>query len=47
VTRDCAVIFGPAARPLPQLPLAVDEEGYLVSRDDFQEPIGPSYWERG
>jgi ubiquinol-cytochrome c reductase iron-sulfur subunit len=47
VTRDCAVIFGPAARPLPQLPLAVDDEGYLVSRDDFQEPIGPSYWERG
>lgn len=47
VTRDCAVVFGPAARPLPQLPLAVDDEGYLVSRDDFQEPIGPSYWERG
>lgn len=47
VTRDCAVVFGPAARPLPQLPLAVDEEGYLVARDDFQEPIGPSYWERG
>ena len=47
VTRDCAVIFGPAARPLPQLPLAVDDEGYLVSRDDYQEPIGPSYWERG
>jgi ubiquinol-cytochrome c reductase iron-sulfur subunit len=47
VTKDCAVIFGPAARPLPQLPLAVDAEGYLVSSDDFQEPIGPSYWERG
>ncbi|HEX6936760.1 MAG TPA: Rieske 2Fe-2S domain-containing protein [Actinomycetes bacterium] len=47
VTRDCAVIFGPAARPLPQLPLAVDDEGYLVSRDDYQEPIGPSFWERG
>jgi ubiquinol-cytochrome c reductase iron-sulfur subunit len=47
VTRDCAVIFGPAARPLPQLPLGVDDEGYLVARDDYQEPIGPSYWERG
>ena len=47
VTRDCKVIFGPAARPLPQLPLAVDDDGYLVSRDDYQEPIGPSYWERG
>jgi ubiquinol-cytochrome c reductase iron-sulfur subunit len=47
VTRDCAVIFGPAARPLPQLPITVDEEGYLVARDDYREPIGPSYWERG
>ena len=40
------VVFGPAARPLPQLPLAVDEEGYLVAQDDFYEPIGASYWER-
>jgi ubiquinol-cytochrome c reductase iron-sulfur subunit len=47
VTEHCKVVFGPAARPLPQLPLDVDDEGYLVSRDDFQEPIGPSYWERG
>lgn len=47
VTRDCTVIFGPAARPLPQLPLAVDDEGYLVARDGYQEPVGPSYWERG
>jgi ubiquinol-cytochrome c reductase iron-sulfur subunit len=47
VTRDCAVIFGPANRPLPQLPLGVDSEGYLVSSEDFQEPVGPSFWERG
>jgi ubiquinol-cytochrome c reductase iron-sulfur subunit len=47
VSKDCAVIFGPAARPLPQLPLAVDSEGYLVSRSDFHEPVGPSFWERG
>ena len=40
------VIFGPAARPLPQLPLAVDDEGYLVALDGFDEPIGASYWER-
>lgn len=33
--------FGPAARPLPQLPLGVDEEGYLVARGDFPEPVGP------
>jgi ubiquinol-cytochrome c reductase iron-sulfur subunit len=40
------VIFGPAARPLPQLPLMVDEEGYLVAQSDFKEPVGPSFWER-
>ena len=40
------VIFGPANRPLPQLALAVDDEGYLVAQGDFTEPIGPSYWQR-
>ena len=40
------VIFGPAARPLPQLPLMVDEEGYLVAQSDFNEPVGASYWGR-
>jgi ubiquinol-cytochrome c reductase iron-sulfur subunit len=47
VERNCAVIFGPAARPLPQLKLTTDDEGYLVAAQDFQEPVGPSYWERG
>jgi ubiquinol-cytochrome c reductase iron-sulfur subunit len=37
---------GPAARPLPQLPLRVDENGYLVARGDFHEPIGPGFWGR-
>jgi len=46
VTNHCAVIFGPAARPLPQLPIAVDEEGYLIAQSDFTEPVGPSFWER-
>jgi quinol---cytochrome c reductase iron-sulfur subunit len=41
------VVFGPAARPLPQLALAVDSEGYLVAQHDFTEPVGPSFWERG
>jgi ubiquinol-cytochrome c reductase iron-sulfur subunit len=40
------VIFGPAGRHLPQLPLAVDDEGYLVATSDFTEPVGPSFWER-
>lgn len=46
VANHCAVIFGPAARPLPQLPITVDEEGYLVAKSDFTEPVGPSFWER-
>ncbi|MEP9365633.1 Rieske 2Fe-2S domain-containing protein [Nocardioides sp. CN2-186] len=41
------VVFGPAARPLPQLPLMLDDEGYLVAQRDFDEPVGPSFWERG
>jgi ubiquinol-cytochrome c reductase iron-sulfur subunit len=41
------VIFGPAARHLPQLAIGVDDEGYLVARQPFAEPVGPSFWERG
>lgn len=46
VTDQAKVIFGPAARALPQLPITVDAEGYLVARSDFTEPVGPSFWER-
>ena len=41
------VVFGPAARALPQLPIGVDDEGYLMATSDFTEPVGPSFWERG
>jgi ubiquinol-cytochrome c reductase iron-sulfur subunit len=41
------VVFGPAARPLPQLPLTTDADGYLVAASDFTQPVGPSFWERG
>jgi ubiquinol-cytochrome c reductase iron-sulfur subunit len=41
------VIFGPAARSLPQLPIGLDDQGYLVAMSDFTEPVGPSFWERG
>lgn len=44
---NAKVIFGPAARPLPQLEMGVDEEGYLIAMSDFKEPVGPSFWERG
>lgn len=46
VADGAKVIFGPAKRPLPQLPITVDDEGYIIAKDDFSEPIGPSYWER-
>jgi ubiquinol-cytochrome c reductase iron-sulfur subunit len=47
VTKNCEVIFGPAKRPLPQLPITVDDQGYLIAKDGFNQPIGPSFWERG
>ncbi|MBP2374781.1 ubiquinol-cytochrome c reductase iron-sulfur subunit [Paeniglutamicibacter psychrophenolicus] len=47
LTRECKVIFGPAGRALPQLPITVDSNGFLVAQSDFHEPVGPSYWERG
>ena len=46
VANHAEVIFGPAKRALPQLPIAVDSEGYLIAQSDFLEPVGPSFWER-
>ncbi|MEV0063681.1 ubiquinol-cytochrome c reductase iron-sulfur subunit [Nocardia sp. NPDC050718] len=39
-------VFGPAARALPQLPITVNSEGFLVANGDFIEPLGPAFWER-
>ncbi|MHB1836823.1 MAG: QcrA and Rieske domain-containing protein [Solirubrobacteraceae bacterium] len=38
------VIFGPAGRPLPQLPVMIDSAGYLRAAGSFDEDIGPSWW---
>ncbi len=46
VTNGAVPQFGPAPRPLPQLPLYVDSAGYLRSQSDFQEAVGPGFWER-
>jgi ubiquinol-cytochrome c reductase iron-sulfur subunit len=40
-------IFGPAARPLPQLPIGVDDQGFFVALGDFPEPVGGGFWDRG
>lgn len=39
-------VFGPATRSLPQLALDVDPDGFLRARADYDEPIGPGFWER-
>lgn len=37
--------FGPATRPLPQLPLSFDDEGYVIATGEFSDPVGPGFWE--
>ncbi|WP_176561297.1 ubiquinol-cytochrome c reductase iron-sulfur subunit [Mycobacterium neglectum] len=39
-------IFGPAARALAQLPITIDQDGYLVANGDFIQPVGPAFWEQ-
>lgn len=50
VLKDAKPVFGPATRSLPKLPIDVeigsDGRQYFVARSDFNEPIGPAYWER-
>jgi ubiquinol-cytochrome c reductase iron-sulfur subunit len=45
-SNEAKVLFGPAARNLPQLAIDVDSEGYFIARGDYNEPVGPSFWER-
>lgn len=41
--RGAVPTFGPTARALPQLPMGVDDEGYLVALGDFTEQAGPAF----
>jgi ubiquinol-cytochrome c reductase iron-sulfur subunit len=45
VLRGAQPVFGPAARPLPQLPLEIGPDGLLRATSDFTEPVGPGFWE--
>jgi quinol---cytochrome c reductase iron-sulfur subunit len=42
-TKGGNVIFGPAGRALPQLPLYVDARGELRAAGNFSGPVGPSW----
>jgi ubiquinol-cytochrome c reductase iron-sulfur subunit len=44
VYQACEPIFGPAATPLPQLPLGIDSSGYVIAEGDFSSPPGPAFW---
>ncbi|MGH7735831.1 MAG: ubiquinol-cytochrome c reductase iron-sulfur subunit, partial [Gemmatimonadales bacterium] len=46
VLKGAQQTFGPAPRPLPQLPLMVDAEGFLRAQRGYHEPVGPGFWER-
>jgi ubiquinol-cytochrome c reductase iron-sulfur subunit len=46
VANHCNPIFGPAANSLPQLPIQIDDEGYVVNTGDFSAPVGPGFWDR-
>jgi ubiquinol-cytochrome c reductase iron-sulfur subunit len=39
-------VYGPAPKPLPQLPIAVAPDGALYALGDFTDPVGPSFWSR-
>lgn len=46
VLTGATPVFGPAPRPLPQLPLKIDSLGFIRAQAGFDEPIGPGFWER-
>lgn len=46
ITDNARPIFGPASRSLPQLPITVDEEGFLIATSDYKVAVGPAFWER-
>jgi ubiquinol-cytochrome c reductase iron-sulfur subunit len=46
VTNGAVPQFGPAPRPLPQLPLYIDGEGFIRAQADYNQPVGPGFWER-
>jgi quinol---cytochrome c reductase iron-sulfur subunit len=46
VLQGAKPVAGPAARALPQLPLRIDDDGFVVATGDFSSPVGPAWWSR-
>lgn len=46
VTDACQPVFGPATRPLPQLPITTDDDGYLIADGEYSAPVGPGFWDQ-
>jgi ubiquinol-cytochrome c reductase iron-sulfur subunit len=44
VARGGDVVFGPAGRRLPILPIEIDDDGLLRAKGDFTAPVGPGFW---
>jgi ubiquinol-cytochrome c reductase iron-sulfur subunit len=44
VLTGAVPVFGPAARPLPQLAIQIEPDGTVTALGDFTEPVGPSFW---
>ncbi|HZR95484.1 MAG TPA: Rieske (2Fe-2S) protein, partial [Gaiellaceae bacterium] len=38
------VTYGPAGRPLPQLPLMVDDLGFVRAAGNYSARVGPGWW---
>jgi quinol---cytochrome c reductase iron-sulfur subunit len=44
ILQGAKPIYGPSRRALPQLPLMIDSQGNLAAQSDFEEPVGPGFW---
>ena len=46
ILQGAQQVFGPAPRPLPQLPLMIDSQGWIRAQRGYDQPVGPGFWER-